>query len=207
VFPRSSVIVDWGVSLFHSVTPGKCWDNTALIRDCIFQCPSDSSFTNKHPIVSFTDGNGKVHAITMKVHEGKERCSSTLSLTSALNGCWWSTPRPGRFTPPSRERDPVPIVQEAWWVTPGQSGRVRKNLASPGIRSPDRPARSESLYRLSCPRHPHYVNKHSRKLNFIASLPAIYLFFSVLKVPYLYCPTRCMEKLWKPCFMIGTCDV
>jgi hypothetical protein len=35
----------------------------------------------------------------------------------------------------------------------GRSGRVRKNLALSGIRSPDRPARSQSLYRLSYPAH------------------------------------------------------
>ena len=43
---------------------------------------------------------GKVHPITGK--EGQEvekRYSSTLSLTSALDGGRWSTPRPGRFTP------------------------------------------------------------------------------------------------------------
>jgi hypothetical protein len=33
----------------------------------------------------------------------------------------------------------------------GQSGRVWKNLAPTGIQSPDRPARSVSLYRLSYP--------------------------------------------------------
>ena len=31
----------------------------------------------------------------------------------------------------------------------GRSGRMRKNLATTGIRSPDRQSRSESLYRLS----------------------------------------------------------
>jgi len=37
------------------------------------------------------------------------------------------------------------------WVGPhGQSGRA-ENLAPTGIRSPDRPARSQSLYRLSYP--------------------------------------------------------
>ena len=41
--------------------------------------------------------------------EGEERYSSTLSLTSALDGGGWSTPRPGRFTP---GKDPVPIVHE-----------------------------------------------------------------------------------------------
>ena len=60
-------------------------------------------------------------------------------------GGGWSTPRPGRFIP---EKDPVPIVQEAGWV-PGPVWTAAENLASTGIRSPDRPARSESLYRLS----------------------------------------------------------
>ena len=72
--------------------------------------------------------------------------SSTLSLTSAIDGGGWSTPRPGRFTP---GKDPVPIVQEAGWAPGTGSGRVRKISPPTGIRSPDRPARSESLYRLS----------------------------------------------------------
>jgi len=38
--------------------------------------------------------------------------SYTLSLTSALNGSGWSTPRPVQFTP---GKDSVPIVQEAGW--------------------------------------------------------------------------------------------
>ena len=71
--------------------------------------------------------------------------SSTLCLTSALDGSGCSTPRPGRFTP---EKDPVPIVEEAGWA-PGPLWTGAENLARTGIRSPDRPARSESLYRLS----------------------------------------------------------
>ena len=51
----------------------------------------------------------------------------------------------GRFTP---RKDPVHIVQEAGWA-PGPVWTGAENLASTGIRSPDRPARSESLYRLS----------------------------------------------------------
>jgi hypothetical protein len=53
-----------------------------------------------------------------------------------------------------RERDPVPVVQEAGW-TPGPVWTCAENLAPTGIRSPDRQARSESLYRLSYP-VPHY---------------------------------------------------
>ena len=53
------------------------------------------------------------------------------------------TPRP-LFTP---GKDPVPIVQEAGWA-PGPVWTGAENLTPTGIRSPDRPARSESLYRL-----------------------------------------------------------
>jgi hypothetical protein len=70
------------------------------------------------------------------------RYSSTLSLTSALDSGGWSTPRPGRSTP---ENDPVPIVQEAGWDSK-PFWTDAENFAPTGIRSPDRPVRSESLY-------------------------------------------------------------
>jgi hypothetical protein len=54
---------------------------------------------------------------------------------------------PVAFTP---GKDPVPIVQEAEWV-PGPVWTGAENFAPIGIRSPDRPARSQSLYRLSYP--------------------------------------------------------
>jgi hypothetical protein len=57
----------------------------------------------------------------------------------------WPAPRPGRFT---LGKDPVPIVQEAGWA-PGPVWTCAKNLAPTGIRSPDRPARIQSLYRMS----------------------------------------------------------
>ena len=44
-----------------------------------------------------------------------------------------------------RGKYPVPIVQGARWA-PGQVWTRAENLASTGIRSPDRPARSQSLY-------------------------------------------------------------
>jgi hypothetical protein len=97
-------------------------------------------------LTNTVQGKGKGHPITG--HEGPEvkyRYTSTLSVNSALDGGGRLTPRPGRFTP---EKNPVPIVYEAGWA----EGPVRtgaENLAPSGIRSPDRPARSESLYRLS----------------------------------------------------------
>jgi hypothetical protein len=54
------------------------------------------------------------------------------------------TPRP-LFTP---GKDTVPIVQEAGWA-PGPVWTGTENLAPTRIRSLDRPASSQSLYRLS----------------------------------------------------------
>jgi hypothetical protein len=49
-------------------------------------------------------------------------------------------------------KDPVPIVQEAGWASrPVWTGA--ENLAPTGIRSPDRPARSQLLYWLCYPAH------------------------------------------------------
>jgi len=58
------------------------------------------------------------------------------------------------FTP---GKDPVPTVQEAGWA-PGPVWTGAENLTPTGIRSPDRPARSQSLYRLRYPAHMFYPN-------------------------------------------------
>ena len=54
---------------------------------------------------------------------------------------------PAAFTP---GKDAVPAVYETGWAT-GPVWTGEENLAPTGIRSPDRPARSEWLYRLSYP--------------------------------------------------------
>jgi len=51
------------------------------------------------------------------------------------------------FTP---GKDRVPIGQEDGWAL-GPVWRGAENLVFTGIRSPDRPARSQSLYRLRYP--------------------------------------------------------
>jgi hypothetical protein len=66
-------------------------------------------------------------------------------MTTALEEGEGSASRHGRSLPPGT--DPVPIVQEAGWA-PGPVWTGAENLAPTGIRSPDRPARSQSLYRL-----------------------------------------------------------
>ena len=61
-----------------------------------------------------------------------------------------SASRPGRSLPPGK--DPVPIIHDARWA-PGPVWTGAENLAPTGIRSPDRPASSQSLYRLLYPAH------------------------------------------------------
>ena len=56
---------------------------------------------------------------------------------------------PATSTP---RKDPVPIVQEKGWA-PGPVWTGAENLAPTGIRSPDRLARSQSLYRLNYRSH------------------------------------------------------
>ena len=87
-----------------------------------------------------------------------------------LNGGGWLKSSSGRFSP--GVRDPIPIVQKAGWApTTVRTGAA--NLAPTGIRSPDRPARSESLYRLSYPGpRPLYNLKTEKKNSQLHKLPA-----------------------------------
>ena len=82
-------------------------------------------------------------------HRGSRDIALLFHDHSTRRGCGVRvTPRP-LFTP---AKDTVPIVQEAGW-DPGPVWTGGENLAIIGIRSPDRPVRSQSLYRLSYPAH------------------------------------------------------
>ena len=74
----------------------------------------------------------------------ESRGISTLPLTSVLTGV------DGERHAQAPGKDPVPIVQEAGWA-PGPVWTGAENLTPTGILSPDSPAHSESLYRLSYP--------------------------------------------------------
>ena len=65
-------------------------------------------------------------------------------MTAALEDSEWSAARPGRTLLPGKDR--VPTLQRAGWAP----GPVWKGGKSPLHRDliPDRPARSQSLYRL-----------------------------------------------------------
>jgi len=71
--------------------------------------------------------------------------SSTLSLNSALDGVGGQRHDPAAL-PPGTTRYPL---YRRLGVPQGRYGQVRKFSPPPGFRSPVRPARSQSLYRLS----------------------------------------------------------
>jgi hypothetical protein len=70
-------------------------------------------------------------------------------MTTTLEGGEGSASCPGRSLPPEK---PGTHVQEAVWA-PGPVWTGAKNLSLTGIRSPDRPARSQLLYRQRYPAH------------------------------------------------------
>jgi hypothetical protein len=91
---------------------------------------------HRHILIFISYGKDKNHPRT--VHEGPEgeqRYNSTLSLTSALDGGGWPTPRPGTHC-------------RGGWMGPTDLDRCGKSRPHRDS-TPDRPARSESLYRLS----------------------------------------------------------
>ena len=73
-----------------------------------------------------------------------------------------ATPRP--LYP--RERDPVSLVQKAGWFS-RLVWMGPENLAFSGVRGPDRPARSESLYQLRYPGRPVTIIVTLKPLNHI----------------------------------------
>jgi len=81
-------------------------------------------------------------------HRGS-RGIALLFLTAALEEGEGSASRLGHYLPPGKTRYPF---YRRMGGTQGRSGRA-ENLVPTGIRSPDRPARSKLLYRLSYPAH------------------------------------------------------
>ena len=93
---------------------------------------------------------GKVHPRTGRAAQRGNRGIALIFHDCGTSRGWGVsvTPRP-LFT---SGKDPVSIVQEAGWA-PEPVWTCAENLATTEIRSPDRPARSQSLYRLSYPAH------------------------------------------------------
>jgi hypothetical protein len=92
------------------------------------------------PFILTTTGTSahlKVKVQPITDHKGPEvekKYSCTLSLTAALDGYWWSTPRPGRFTPGQRPSTHFTLG----WVGPraglegcGKSRPYRNSIPGP----------------------------------------------------------------------------
>jgi hypothetical protein len=93
---------------------------------------------------------GKVHPCTGRTaHRGSRGLALPFIDHGTRRGAG-SASRPGRPLP---RKDPVPVVQEAGWA-PGLVWTGAENLVPTRIRSLDRPARSQSLYRKV--KQPHY---------------------------------------------------
>ena len=94
--------------------------------------------------------------------------SFTLSLTLALDGDGWSTPHPGCF---NTGTEPEPFVGD--WVghRAGLQGCGKSHLSS-GIRFPDCPSHSETLYQLCYTKI--LIIAQKSKFNFQIILTAVY---------------------------------
>jgi hypothetical protein len=121
-----------------------CTGTEALYRPCGKVQPCTGTEALYRPY-------GKVHPCTGT--EALYRGSRGIALPFHGHSTRWRwgvsiTPRP-LFT---RGKNLLPIVQEAGWAS-GPVWTGAENLATTGIRSPDRPAHSHSLYHLSYRAH------------------------------------------------------
>ena len=79
--------------------------------------------------------------------DSEYRYSSTLSLPLVLEECGWLRHAPAALYPAKEARDPLQ-TRLGGSLVPVLAG-VENRVPRPGIQSPDRPSRSESLYGLS----------------------------------------------------------
>ena len=90
-------------------------------------------------------------------------------MTAALEGGEWSATLPGRTLPPGKTRYPF---YRRLGEPQGRSGRGGKSRSHRDS-IPDRPARSQSLYRLSYPAH-----LHAKYLLFLSDFNEIRIFLN-----------------------------
>jgi len=90
-----------------------------------------------------------------RAHRGS-RGIALLFLDHGTRRGWGVSVTPRQLFPPGK--DTVPIVQKAGW-DPGPVWTGAENLTPTGIRTLDRPARSNSLYRLRYPAHDAVLSK------------------------------------------------
>ena len=114
------------------------WDASNEVAQCSVQIKVKVTLVQALRLCTGRTAHKRSRGIALHFHDRGTRREWKVSVT----------PRP-LFTP---GKDPVLIVQEAGWA-PGPVWTGAENLTPTGIRSSDRPARSQSLYRLSYPSH------------------------------------------------------
>ena len=128
-----------------------------------------------------TGGKGKGKVQLRTGHQDPERekvYSSIIPSTSALDGVGGQR-HASAVLPPGKRLYPL------YWRLGGpqcRSGRVRKISPPTGIRSPDRPVRSESLYGLSYPGPQSgrtTVHKYTSNLAMVYARTSLYSLFTV----------------------------
>ena len=85
----------------------------------------------------------------------ESRGVALLFLDNGTRRGWRVSVTPWPLFTPGKTRNPL---YRRLGGTQGRSGQVQKNLAPTGIRSPDRPTRNQSLYRLRYPAHFEWIN-------------------------------------------------
>jgi hypothetical protein len=105
--------------------------------------------TSGHFCTSYSIQHNSLYALRFCTGRTAHRAIGSFHDRDTRRGWGVSVTSRPLFTP---WKDPVPIVQEAA-SAPGPVWTGAENLAPTGIRSPDRPTRSQSLYRLSYPAH------------------------------------------------------
>ena len=109
-------------------------------------------------------------------------------MTTALERGEGSASRPGRSLSPGKTRY---SLYRRLGGPQGRSGQVRKISPPTGIRSPDHPARSQSLYRLSYPAHGFIrmwaiINARRRRAVLISGTCILYSPVNICRPAYLF---------------------
>ena len=123
-------VLDWGYSLVKYFMSG--WVN--LVKLCKVKC----TLLQALRLCTGRTAHRRIRGIALLFHDHGTRRGWGVSVTP------WPLFTTGK--------EPVPIVQEAGWA-PGPIWTGAENLAPTGIRSPDRPTLSQSLYQLRYPAH------------------------------------------------------
>jgi hypothetical protein len=112
-------------------------------------------------------------------------------MTTSLEGVEGSASRPGRSLPQGKTRYPL---YRRLGGPQGRSAQVRKILSPTGIRSPDLPVRSQSLYRLGYPARARHIKVIVRRKVSRVHAREVYKVSGGTDPLFLKIDTKCTEN-------------